>query len=47
MFLQVGYVTAYGWLISFIMPGKIAALIRTTAVMGGLQYIAEYIAGVL
>ncbi len=41
--VQVSYLLAYGWLMAFIMPDKIAGLMRTTTVMGSLQYVAEYI----
>lgn len=43
--VQVSYLIAYGWLMAFIMPDKIAGLMRTTAIMGSIQYVAEYAYG--
>lgn len=42
LLLQIGFVMGYGWLVSFLMPDKIASLMRTTAAIGCLQYAAEY-----
>lgn len=41
--LQIGFIAVYGWLIAFIMPDKIASLIRTTALLGCIQFLADYI----
>jgi len=40
--LQIGFLACYGWLTSFIMPVKIAELMRTTALMACIQIVAEY-----
>lgn len=39
--IELGYIASYGWIMSFLMPIKIAALMRTTTLMGCLQIIAE------
>ena len=41
--IELGYIVSYGWIMSFLMPIKIAALMRTTTLMGCLQIIAEAI----
>lgn len=41
--IEIGYLMAYGWLVSFIMPNKIAGLMRTTAILSSIEITAEYI----
>ena len=43
MIIQVGYLMTYGWLVSFMMPEKIAGLLMTTAIMGSVQVFVECI----
>lgn len=43
MIIQVGYLMAYGWLVAFMMPDKIAGLMRSTAIMGSIQVVVEYV----
>lgn len=46
-FLLVCMTFIYGWMVAFIMPGKVAELMRGATTMGCVQYIAEYINGYL
>lgn len=43
LIIQVALLMVYGWLMAYIMPEKIARLMRTTTVMGSIQYIVEYL----